>query len=191
MLTTMGTREYASNGGPGRPAAPHTHTPRTGEGRGGEEGGLEFRRVPFGPAGPGVMRRAVDVDYDGNARVRVERRARLPRVLAYRHAKVRGRDAYRARRLAWCEVPLLVEHAVVGELHLVVASGDRAPLEEARRVVHPTRARVDEARQHRAAGRGSSRELLHSLQVVLDEPRPENKILRRGAGGRRTRAATA
>ena len=106
-----------------------------------------------------VIRRAVDVQDDPRtcARVLVERRVAVPRVLADREAELRRRQADRARGGPGHEVALLVEHAEVRELDLVIALLHAAVADQRGGVVQPQVRTVDEPDHHRARRPGGRR----------------------------------
>src|SRR5204862_4706811 len=91
----------------------HVHDPRAGVPSSGPAD-LEA----LGALAP-VVRRGVDVRNDLHAAVAIllPQTPGPPRVLAHRDAEVRARESNRAPRIARFEVALLVEDAVVGELH--------------------------------------------------------------------------
>jgi hypothetical protein len=110
-------------------------------------------------------------------RVLVERRPRHPRVLADGQPELRVGDAHRARRGAGHERPRLVEHAVVRELHLVVAGDDLAAADQRGSVVDPGIGAIDEPDDGGAPTDRVARETLERDQVVVDERRPEHEVL--------------
>ena len=139
-----------------------------------------------------VERRPVDVQDHLRMRalVSIERRVRVPGVLADRKAQLRCRQADRAGGGPRDEVPLLVEHAEVRELDLVVALLDLPVSKQTGGVVQAELRPVHEPHQHGARGSGGRpRQRVERGQVVVDEPRAEDQVLGRIAGDRELREA--
>ena len=107
-----------------------------------------------------------------------------PRVLADRQPELGAGEPDRAGRFAGRERARLVEHAVVRELDLVVASDDLPAADERGGVVDPPLGAVDEADHDRAAAGRVRGERVQRDQVVVDERRPEDEVLGRVAGDR-------
>ncbi len=136
-----------------------------------------------------VVRRAVDVQDHRSLppRVRVERRPGCPRVLAHGQAELGAREPDGALRLAGNERALLVEHAVVRQLHLVVPGHDLTVREEPGGVVDAGVGPVDEPGDDGASSRGLLGEPFEGGEVVLDERGSQHEVLGRVAGERQFR----
>ena len=118
------------------------------------------------------------------SRVGVERRTGRPRVFAHRDPELRAGHPYRAGRFPRDERALLVEDAVVRQLHLVVARDDLAVADQPGRVVDAGGGSVDEAGEDRASPGRLPRQAFHRLEVVVDERRPQDQVLGWVAGDR-------
>ena len=129
-----------------------------------------------------VERRRVQVRDDRCADVAVERRAGLPGVLADRQAEAGAGDLDGHAAGAGHERPALVEHPVVRQLALRVASRDRAAAQHRGGVVHACGGAVDEPDDHVAAAGRRSGERIDRRERVVDERMPQDEVLRRVAG---------
>ena len=107
--------------------------------------------------------------------------ARVPDVLA--DAQADEVTAYLENRgaRALAEVAILVEDTVVRQVALVIAVQNLAARGDGAGVVEVS-VEVDETDRRRHPFRHPARELLQSVQVVPDEARPEEQVLRRVTG---------
>ena len=106
-----------------------------------------------------------------------------PDVLAHRNAEAHAADRHRSGHLAHVEDALLVELAVIGQIHLVAAGNQLAAIEHGGRVEALAVLRARIADDHRRAAVGCvRRQRFHSLQAGFQEGRLQHQILRRIAG---------
>ncbi len=116
----------------------------------------------------------------------LERIGRLPDVLADRQPDAVPVDGDRRRAGAVLEVPKLVEHAVVRQVHLAVAGDDIAAVEHGSGVVDVLVA-LRPAHDRDESLRGLCGEIADRVAAVLQEPLAEQEVLRRVARDRELR----